>query len=473
MRKGLYIILLALVSHSGFSQSADTTVLSFDAFYELVLQNHPLARQAALLTQQAAQEVRLARGGFDPKIGFNWSRKDFNDTEYYNKIKAGLKVPTWLGISAEAGVSDNQGQYLNPESYISDKTDNQQYYAGISVPIGQGLFIDQRRAALSQAKIFTKMAEAEQISALNKLLLKAASDYWEWQAAFNNFQVMQQSVVLARAIFEQTLVSFEYGEVAAIDTVQAKTSWLSRQSDLTNAKIAYAKASLQLSTHLWNDEGQPVELGENLKPESRNVANVGSDEFDQLMKLAIANHPDLNKIRLKGDYLQVENRLARERLKPQLDLKYTWLDQPLTPQGNWEGLALSDNYKLGVDFSFPLFLRKERAKVSQTRLKLVDNSLEQDYKEREIINQLSAYYAELINTAQLIEQQTAMVANYERIVEAERLNLANGESDIFKLNAQIDKLFESQQKRNKSMAAYQKVLAYLYWAAGIENLGFN
>ena len=66
-----------------------------------------------------------------------------------------------------------------------------------------------------------------------------------------------------------------------------------------------------------------------------------------------------------------------------------------------------------------------------------------------------------------------MVDNYERLVDAERFNLQNGESDLFKINAQLDKLIEARRKLLKLQSGYQKDYATLYWLAGIPQLGWN
>ena len=86
MRGIIFLLSFLLLPRSSFSQddSDSTIVLKFDEFYALVLSNHPVVKQAELLTQQAAQELRLARGGFDPKLEGTWDLKNFNDTEYYD-----------------------------------------------------------------------------------------------------------------------------------------------------------------------------------------------------------------------------------------------------------------------------------------------------------------------------------------------------------------------------------------------------
>jgi outer membrane protein TolC len=64
-----------------------------------------------------------------------------------------------------------------------------------------------------------------------------------------------------------------------------------------------------------------------------------------------------------------------------------------------------------------------------------------------------------------------MVNNYERLLFAELLNFENGESDLFKINVQQEKLIQSQTKLVKLLSDYEKQKAMLYWAAGVRNLG--
>lgn len=450
-----------------------TTVLEFDEYYRLVLANHPVVKQAELLTQQAAQELRLARGGFDPKLEGSWSFKDFNETEYYNILDVSLKIPVWFPIDPKVGVERNRGTYLNRERFISPDTDNRQIYAGISVPIGQGLFIDQRRATMRQAQLMQDMAEADQVKEINKILLTAAKDYWEWYFAYNNYVLMQRSITIAQDIYDRTKMAFEYGEAAAMDTVQAKITLLQRVTAFQEANIERIKASLRLSLNLWDPNGAPLDLEDNVRPEDMDFSAFNRDLLDQLVEMARQNHPEILKLDLKNNSLMVERDLARENLKPRLDVNYFLLDQPISPGGEQNGIAVGDNYKVGVDFAFPIFLRKERAKLNQTRLKLTDNRFQRDFVEREIINDINGQFNAVLTTEIIMAQQEEMVNNYEVILQAEQLNLENGESDLFEINVQIEKLIDSQSKLLKLRSDYQKNIMNLYWAAGITNLGLQ
>ena len=59
----------------------------------MVFANHPIVKQAALLSERARGQVLQARGGFDPKATSGFDRKIFGGTDYYNKWANEVKVP--------------------------------------------------------------------------------------------------------------------------------------------------------------------------------------------------------------------------------------------------------------------------------------------------------------------------------------------------------------------------------------------
>ena len=468
MRSRFIWLMLLFISIEVHGQAVDTVrVFSFNDFYRIVMEYHPVVKQAKLLPEQALQELRMARGTFDPKIEVGWNKKSFNDTEYYNIFKSALKIPVWFPLDPEVGIEQNSGAYLNPERYISESIDNRQVYGGISAPIGRGMFIDERRATVKKAALFKDMSEVEQIKMINKLLLSVAKDYWEWYDAYNQYILAEQAIEITQDIFERTILAFEYGEVAAIDTVQAGISLQQRLIEFQQADIGRVTAALKLSNHLWTEGGLPVEIHDDTQPENIMLSATSTVELEMLLEQARSNHPELQKLELKNEMLQVDQQLARENLKPTLDIGYYLLDQPFNANGEREPFSLTDNYKIGLHFSFPLLLRKERAKVNQSSLKILDNNYESSFREREIINEINTFHTILINTYQIIDRQRQMMEGYERIIEAEKMNLEGGESDLFKINIQLDKLIEAKSKYIKLNAEYKKTEAYLYWAAGM------
>ena len=445
---------------------------SLESFYTSILQSHPIVKQTQLLNEVAKQEIRLARGAFDPKLETRLSTKEFNDKDYYNKWMASFTVPTWFPLDPKIGIERNTGAFIDPENAVPDADNNRQLFTGISLPLGRGLFTDDRRAALKQARLFTEMAEAEQITLINKILIDAAKDYWQWYYGYYNYRLLVQNTVIASEIFRRVKLDASLGEASAIDTVQAKITLQQRLVERQESYLEFLNSGIKISNYLWDTQGNPLELSTKVAPLL--VRNDGQmlelETLEGLIALARENHPDLVKLNVKLDQLEVDRKLAVEYLKPRLDLSYNFLNQPIRPNGEFQSFTFLNDYKFGLDFSMPILIRRERAKLEQTKIKIRSTGYARTQTGREIINHVNAIYNQIVNTNKILDQQNAIAHNYERLLAAELLNLENGESDLFKINVQQEKLIQSQSKLLKLKSEYEKLKATLYWAAGVRNL---
>ena len=460
----------AQVTDTLFAVPDSTRAFTLENFYQLILRNHPAVKQATLLSDVARQEIRLARGNFDPKLEAEFMSKQLNGKTYYEIFGSSLKFPMILPFDPSIGIDQNKGAYLNPERYIGNEFNYQQFYAGISIPLGRGLFTDERRTALRQAELFKDMTEAEQVKMINKLLLDAAKDYWEWYYAYHNYRLLNRSVRIAEEIFMRVKNNYNFGEASGVDTVQAKITWQQRIVEQQEAFIHFKNSGLQLSNMLWDSLSNPLELDLKWVPVlSADAWTLTPEGLKVLADQALINHPELKKLEVKIYQLEAERKLAAEYLKPQLNLNYYAINQPINPQGDFS-FTFDDNYKIGIDFSFPVFLRKERSKLALTKLKISNTKFQQSIAERQIITSLTGIYNQLTNLQSIMTNQRQMVESYERLLEAELLNLQQGESDLFKINVQQDKLIQAQTKWLKLLAENEKQKAQLYWAAGTYRL---
>ena len=447
---------------------------SLENMYASMLKYHPIVKQTRLLTEVARQEIRMARGAFDPKLATQLSIKKFDNKDYYNKLSSSFSVPTWFPLDPKIGYERNTGAYIDPENSISDSADNAQLTTGVSLPLGRGLFTDDRRAGLKQAKLFTQMATAEQIKLINKILLDGAKDYWQWYFSYYNYRLLSRNAVIAAEIFGRVKLNNVLGEASVIDTVQAKITLQQRLVDRQESYLEFINTGIKISNYLWDNAGYPVQLSDQVAPVLVQTDGqlLSPQTLEELTAQAKQNHPELVKLRVKLDQLGVERKLAAEYLKPRLDLNYNFINQPLRPNGDFQSFKFLNDYKFGLDFSMPILIRKERAKLAQTKIKIQSTQYEQTQAEREIINQVNSVFNQLVNTNKILVQQTSVSENYDRLLKAELFNLENGESDLFKINVQQEKLIQAQSKLLKLKAEYEKMKATIYWAAGVRNLNF-
>ncbi|WP_448519133.1 TolC family protein [Rhodoflexus sp.] len=441
----------------------DSTIFGIRDFYRQLAIGHPIIKQAMLLSEMGRQEIRLARGFFDPKLMALHEFKDFKGQNYFNTWNVEVKLPTAFGVDFKAGFEQNSGLYLNPK----DNTPSSGLmYAGVILPIAQGLLFDQRRAILQQAQYMNRMLEAERIKVINKVVLQATKDYWQWYAAYKQLQIAQKGFELAKIRYDAVKIRIIQGDLAAIDSVEAKITLQEREVTLNNMNVLWNNARLILSNHLWGEDSQPLELAVNVLP-TNNLNELGeSDQIETLLQYARENHPELLKLDFKIKQMEIERRLAIEMLKPVINLNYNFLGQsPLFDESN-SGAFFRNNYKYGIEFAFPLFLRKERAKLAQTNIKLKQGRFELSQLNREILNDINAIFNDLQNLRQQLVIQEQMINNYQILLRGEQIKFLNGESSLFLLNSREEKLLEGEQKFVDFQFKYAKSFAELLWAAG-------
>jgi outer membrane protein TolC len=470
MKRG-FIFLLALLSLPVKSQTPDSTkIFTLQQFYDQILTFHPVASQAKLLPEQAKRLLQEARGSFDPKIELDFSRKRFDNELYYNFLDTYVKVPVLpLGMELKAGYEQNTGSALGTD--IRTPPDGLTY-AGISLPVGQGLFVDMRRNVLRQAEIYQNIAEAERVGMINKLIFAAAKDYWNWYFAYRQFRWVNEGYNLADARFEAVKRRALAEDAAPIDTVEALITLQDRLVQRQQAEVTLQNARLSLSAYLWGDDRRPRELANFVIPDTNRIAEqqVAAGKFQDLLLQAENNHPDLLKLTFKNRQLGWDERLAREMLKPRINLNYNYLtyySSPKNPFGadNWS--AFEQNYKFGVDFSFPVLLRKERGKLQQTRIKILQNEYELLQSRRDVGIELRSVYNQLQNLNRQLVTLKSTVQNQERLVRAEYQKFEIGESSLFLINTRENKLIDFRVKLEEVKSKYEKSLAELIFAAGL------
>lgn len=481
MKKLIFLILL-LMSFQILSQDTlnipDSSELSLEEVIKLTLSYHPTARQASLISQDAKAKLTQARGGFDPKLEFDYDVKNFKQIEYYNLLSTTLKVPTWIGIDPKAefvrNTGDTDGLFLNDQNSIPASDDFKQLQLGVSIPLGKGMFFDERRNTIRQAEAFLDIADAEKIKTINKVLVTVIKDYWEWFYAHQNFKLLKQAQNLSQDLFSRTLLDFEYGEASAVDTLQAKINLQKRTVDLRKSEANYRISILNLGKHLWSATLLPLEIKESTFPiESSFFKSPDEPSLKSDISFALENHPEIKKLEGKQSQLSTELKWAKESLKPQVDLSYSFINAPLNQDFESETINLGENYKLGLDFSLPLLIRKERGKLQQTKVKITDTELELAKNQLSVKNNVLSSYTMSVALENLLIQYEGVSENYKRLLEAEIINLENGETDLFKLNIQQDKYIEAQTEYYLAFIKWEKSKAEYLHTIGIPYLGLQ
>lgn len=460
-RTGITLLLLLLVA----PLSAQVpVVLTREAFVRLVLENHPMARQAALRPELGAMAVRSARGGFDPMATVDYDEKLYDDKTYFQLFDAGLKVPTWFGVELFAGFQENSGDLLDPQAFTpSDGL----LKVGGQLSLGQGLFIDQRRATLRRSEAYLRATQAERIQMLNDLLLQALSDHTDWVAAYRALEVSNNAVTLATIRLDAIRGSWRGGDRAAIDTLEAYLQVQDRQMRQQQADLAFRNAGLRLSDHLWDADQRPLELQPNVVPEPTDLTSPLTFTLaDTSIARAIDAHPLLAQATARIEQLDIDRRLRGEYLKPELDLKYQWLGDGGAANNAENVTLLGEGYQFGVGFKMPLFLRRERGELSLAKLRLTDANLGLERDRLRIRNRINARLNDIAVFGSQVQLGGEMVVNNERLLGGELQRFEAGESSLFLVNAREVPLIDARIRQVDLEARLRKSFFALDHEAG-------
>ena len=449
------LIILFLALSVGFELLSQAT-FSDKQFFEIILKNHPLAKQAQLQTQFGEKEILYAQGGFDPKIYTHTLQKNFNSTSYYNLIHSGLKIPTWYGLEFKGGFESNQGAFLNPE----EKTPSSGLvYAGASVNLGKGLFIDQRRAELFKAKVYYQSTFFEQKLQLNELIYESGYAYWNWFLSYHSMIILDEAFQLANIRYDAVKRTAELEDRPEIDVVEAGLQVQNRESMLRNYEAEYKGSGFKISTFLWNEQQVPLDLDSLTTPmkieilEKDSVTLLSNQEIDT----ALANHPYIQVTNFKIKGLEIERKLKKEQLKPELAVNYNFLNQPI--QNNPFANLSMNNYKWGLTFEMPILLRKERGDLAKTNLKLKEEQFNLENSKAYVEYKIRNAYVDYNNALVQVEIFQKTVVDTKRLLDAEKAMFESGESSLFLINARELAYIQAKLKWVESIAKSKQ--AYL------------
>jgi outer membrane protein TolC len=431
-------IVLSLFEVQAFAQEFNQGVLSFREYLGYVKKYHPLVSRANLEIDKAQAGLMQARGAFDPKIELDFDNKQFRGSQYYSILNSSFKIPTWYGIEVKAAFDDSQGIFVNPQNLGPNQGIAT---VGLSVPVAQGLFINQRIADLKTAKLQIQLSDSQRRLLSLEVLYKASIAYFAWLKHFNEVEMYKEYLFYSQDSYKGVLRLIQQGDKPAIDSVETGIAVKNRELNLENAILKLNKSRLDLANYLWIND-VPIEPAENLKPEislSNNIEailNTG-DLFDT--QDIIASHPKLRMMETKIGMLDIERRLKANYLLPKIDLGYYYLSEPLMFNS-----FRNDDYKVGLNFSFPIFLRGERGALNMTKLKLKETKFELQQERLEIQNKIDAQQVEKSSFRKQSGQIGNLVNDYKKMLEAEERLFSFGESSIFILNSRENNLISAK-----------------------------
>ncbi len=432
-----FVLAFLFFSWFGFSQNIQE--LSYNEFLGFVKKHHPMVKSANLEVSVSQANLMAARGGFDPKIEVDYDKKQFKNSEYFSILNSSFKIPTWYGIDLKAGFEQNEGLFLNPENALP-KPGLTSF--GITIPLAQGLLINQRMSDLQKAKYQIKLSDADQKLQTISVLYDAALAYFNWKKTSDEVRLYQNYVQNAELRFLGIKTLITQGDKPAIDSIEAAIVVKNRKLSLEDATLKLNKSRLEVSNFLWLENNIPVELQEETFPEEKleltiqetlKTADVLNSDF------SIVTHPKINALQSKIAILNIDRKLKSNLLLPKIDVGYSYLSQP-----QFINEYKFENYKLEVNFKYPLFLRKELGGLKLAKFKVQETALALELEKIQLTNKIKAQKIEIESLTKQKNIVSNLVKDNQTMLSSEERLFTFGESSLFLINTRENNLVAAQ-----------------------------
>jgi len=443
------------------AQDQKTFIFTEGDFIRQVRQYHPVAMQANITIQKADAALLSAKGVFDPAIVFDASRKTFDGKNYYFYTNPELSIPLPVG-NIKTGIENNGGDYIT-----SEITKGKTSYLGLEIPLAKGLLLDKRRATLQQARLFRGQSEQQRLLILNTLFFESYLAYWNWVASYQQYTAYTKFTEIANNRLRLIRIAGTQGDRSVMDTVEAYTQLQTYQLMQSEALLNLTKSKLELSNYLWFENYAGYQLPDNYLPDilNFNVATLSSNVEEQIAQSTLQN-PTLKVYDFKLSSLEIERKLKRQSLLPYFSVKANWLNKDYNTFKNLSSNFIQNNYRWGINFKIPLFLREARGEYRKSLLTIKETNLEFINKRQQTENKIRSYYTELITLVSQLQTAESMFSNYQSLLRSEELKFAQGESSLFLVNSREIKVIELMQKKIELASKWYKTKYSLEWAAG-------
>jgi HAE1 family hydrophobic/amphiphilic exporter-1 len=316
---------------------AEQRPLALREAIELALQNGKDIEVARTNVRAAEFDLTAARGAYDPRL---------NTSTFYERSKT--PVASFLS-GGEGGAVTTSGfggtmrfEGLNPKAGGNYRFDfsssrqttnslfsalNPQYPTAFSFtyaqPLLRGLRFDATRRQIEIAKKNLSLTDAQFRQRAIETITGVQRAYWDLVFTLRNLQIQRDSARDARTQLEHNRRLVAEGQLAPIDIVAAEAQVANFEQNIYVALDEVGRAENALKNL----------IAENRRSEVWRVALVPTDAVDvqppvvaleDAMQAALATRPELQQSDVAREINLLDQRLAREATKPQVDLVGTY-----------------------------------------------------------------------------------------------------------------------------------------------------
>ena len=336
---------------------------------------------------------------------------------------------------------------------------------------GFGFDSDNTRRDEYLAKYDVTISRHDLALRMGDVLQQTETAYWDLVLANEQLKVAQQSLALAKQLYEQNKTKIEVGTLAPIELVNTEATVASRERDIVesenNVRAAddTLKKMMNLAPELWLNTLKPAE--------ELSVQPVPYDLARDL-ETALSHRPEIQKNAIEREKALLNLKYQRNQLLPGLKLfgSYQSSGNDLAPPTSYSNAfdeALNNefpSYTLQLQFNWTPFNKAARLNMAQANVDLRRNELAFSQTELNIREEVRSAIRELDSNLKSVRANEKTVRFREENLKAEEQKFQNGLSTNYRVAEVQEELSRARSDLIQSKTAYLKALVAYRKALG-------
>ena len=454
-----YAALLLWMGFSLASQGATNKPLLLPEVLTSVKKQYP-PFLAALIDQDIAKgRIRQALGSFDLNLNSGGAKSLAGP----NDGAAGYAIldqpfPFWGG-NVYGGYTSYADYYLLSSGYLPNYNKNNSLgnsegvgLVGLRIPLLKDGVIDERRAKLWQAKIDQELADPVILRQYLDFIRAATISYYTWLASGHRLALTEELLRIAQVRDSAIAEQVKLGAAAPIVQVNNQQMVVSREIALVVAKRRFQASAIELSLFYRTlESAQPIIAGRERLPKQFPPQNqLENSRMNADLAKAVFQRPEMRRIELLLKKADIDHRLAKNSLLPNLDVGLLAAQPAFYGQTELEGL---------VQLKMPLQQREAEGRVDVADSTISRLNLEKRFTQDRIVADVRDSFVAVDAAYNALGKTRRNVDLARQLQTAEQERLKLGATDLLNLQIREQFTFDAEVLEVEAQADYFRAQA--------------
>lgn len=404
------------------------------------------SRSAALSLAQLAPSGATLTASYDAI---------WNANQYFNSVITGVDPVT----------NEFQSMTLagTRRSYTQD------FMLGVTQPLLRGIGPTVTNAPIVVAQLERVGAAADFQRQLDTTVAGSLSTYWLLIGAIETYKVRIISYAAALDLLRVNRAKAEAGVLARVDVVQAEAAVENRRDQLISARQDVRDLEDQIKRRIFLGADEP-QWSVQIQPTQPFAWRETTVDLDETLKVAMAERPELRRARSNIEQSQVNERVARNRMLPALDLfanaSVNGTDHSYGSSGSNMLDGEYNSYAAGLSLSYPLQNRSARYRYAQAQTQTAQANESFRDESDQITLEVRRAVRGVQTARERIDVTASAVRAEERKVQDERERLDVGAATMFEMLSFQEELANAQVLHLQALVQYNVAAIELERARG-------